>query len=132
MNAKAAFALSIVVCAALAALLWRNPFGGDSVLGPVVGATTREGSATSLLLYCAAGVRKPVEAAAAEYEKAYGVKIQIQPGASQTLLANMQLSGVGDVYLPADDSYIALAREKGLVEEVTPLARMKPVLAVKR
>src|SRR5262249_42334934 len=36
----------------------------------------------------------------------------------------------GDLYLPADDSYIQLARAKGLLAETLPLARMKPVLAV--
>jgi molybdenum ABC transporter molybdate-binding protein len=131
MNAKAAFAISLVVCAVLVGFLLWNPADRSATPGGGAGSTTR-GGAKSLLVYCAAGVRKPVEAAAAEYEKAYGVKIQIQPGASQTLLANMQLSGVGDLYLPADDSYITLARAKGLVEETVALATMKPVLAVKR
>src|SRR5262249_26961017 len=35
-----------------------------------------------------------------------------------------------DLYLPADDSYIRLARDKGLLAEVIPLARMHPVVAV--
>jgi molybdenum ABC transporter molybdate-binding protein len=131
MNAKAAFAISIVLCAVLIGFLLWNPGERGGASGGGAGATTR-GGGKSLLLYCAAGVRRPVEAVAAEYEKTYGVKIQIQPGASQTLLANMQLSGVGDLYLPADDSYITVARSKGLVQETAPLATMKPVLAVKR
>ena len=49
-----------------------------------------------LFFYCGAGIRKPVEAAARAYEKEYNVKVQIQPGGSNTLLSNLQVSGRGD------------------------------------
>src|SRR5262249_19605876 len=39
-------------------------------------------------------------------------------------------SGHGDLYLPADDSYVSIGRDKGLLAEAIPLARMSPVLAV--
>ncbi len=83
-----------------------------------------------LLLYCAAGIRPPVEAAAQAYQQDYGVEVQLQYGGSQTLLANIEASQRGDLYLPADDSYLQIARAKGLVQETLPLARMTPVLAV--
>jgi molybdate transport system substrate-binding protein len=85
-----------------------------------------------LLVYCAAGVLPPVEAVARAYETISGVPIQLQPGPSQTLLANIEISRRGDLYLPADDSYITLARDKGLVAETVPLARMTVVLAVRK
>ncbi len=56
--------------------------------------------------------------------------MQLQYGGSQTLLANIEASQRGDLYLPADDSYLQIARDKGLVRETLPLARMTPVLAV--
>ena len=93
--------------------------------GPRVQTTTRP-----LLLYCAAGIRPPVEEAARDYQKEYGVEVQLQYGGSQTLLANIEASKRGDLYLPADDSYLQIARDKGLVQETLPLARMTPVLAV--
>src|SRR5207244_1658185 len=40
------------------------------------------------------------------------------------------ISQQGDLYLPADDSYLQLARDKGLLEESIPLAHMTAVLAV--
>jgi molybdate transport system substrate-binding protein len=83
-----------------------------------------------LLVYCAAGVRPPVEAAARDYQQAYGVEVQLQYGGSQTLLANIEASKRGDLYLPGDDGYLQTARGKGLVQETLPLARMTPVLAV--
>lgn len=83
-----------------------------------------------LIVYCAAGLKTPVEAIAREYEEKYGVPIQLQYGGSQTLLANLEISRQGDLYLPADDNYLELARSKGLLDETLPLAEMAPVLAV--
>ena len=88
------------------------------------------GTKEPLLVYCAAGIKGPVEAVAREYEKLFGVPIQLQYGGSQTLLASIEISQRGDLYLPADDSYLALAREKNLVAESIPLARMHAMLAV--
>jgi molybdenum ABC transporter molybdate-binding protein len=85
-----------------------------------------------LIVYCAAGIREPVDVAAREYEKAYGVQVQLQYGGSQTLLANIEVSRRGDLYLPADDYYIDAARAKKLVAESLQLARMTPVIGVPR
>ena len=82
-----------------------------------------------LFVYCAASVKPPLEAAAREYQKKYGAQIELTLGGSQTLLANVSISGLGDLYIPADDSYIALARQKNLVGEVLPLAEMTAILA---
>jgi len=114
-----AFLASVAVLVALVGLLaWSSWRGGPA-------QTTRP-----LLLYCAAGIRPPVDEAARDYQKEYGVEVQLQYGGSQTLLANIEASKRGDLYLPADDSYLQIARDKGLVREALPLARMTPVLAV--
>ncbi len=109
---------SALVLAGLALLLvWpgRRPAGGTG---------------QPLTVYCAAGIKAPVEAVARDYEQAYGVPTHLQYGGSQTLLANAQVSGLGDLFLPADDSYVDLAREKALLAETIPIARMTAVLAV--
>ena len=80
----------------------------------------------AIVVYCAAGLRPPVEACA----KASGRVVQLTYGGSQTLLANAELSRQGDLYVTADESYMKTARSKGLVAESLPLARMHPVLAV--
>ena len=82
-----------------------------------------------LFVYCAASVKPPLEAAARAYEKKYRVQVELTFGGSQTLLANAALSGLGDLYVPADDSYIELGRQKNLVAEVVPLAEMTAILA---
>src|SRR5262249_52481286 len=81
-------------------------------------------------VYCAAGLKEPIEAAAREYEKTYGIPIQLQYGGSQTLLANIEVSRRGALYVPADDHYIEVARKKELLAETIPLAQMTAVLAV--
>ncbi len=111
---------SAAVLIALVTLLARKP------------ATRAAPQASPLLIHCAAGLKAPVEAVAREYERAYGVPIQLQFGGSQTLLAGIEVSQRGDLYLPADDSYIALAREKRVVAEAIPLARMTAALAVRK
>ena len=85
-----------------------------------------------LLMYCAVAVRTPVEAVVRAYEKETGVPIELQFGASQTLIANATVSHQGDLYLPADDSYITVSRGKGLLAEELPLAVQKLVLVVKK
>src|ERR1700722_12085569 len=45
----------------------------------------------TLLVYCAAGLRVPVEAAAKEYEGSYGVRVELQYGASGPLLNSIKV-----------------------------------------
>ena len=79
-----------------------------------------------------AGLKQPVEAIRHDYERETGQTVLVQYGGSNTLLANLKLTGEADLFLPADDSYIELARRDNLVGQTTPLARMRPVLVVKK
>ncbi len=83
-----------------------------------------------LLVFCAAGIKPPVEAVAREYEQAFGVRVQLQYGGSGTLLSNLRVADAGDLFLAADESYMKSAREFGLLAETVPLARLRPVIAV--
>ena len=85
-----------------------------------------------LVVFCAASNRAVMESIRTQYEKEYHRPIQIQYGASQTLLSSIEVSGTGDVYLPADDSFIELGTNKGLISEVFPLATMNGAVAVRR
>jgi molybdenum ABC transporter molybdate-binding protein len=85
-----------------------------------------------LLVYCAAGIQAPVDAVARAYEKRYGVKVQLQYGGSGNLLANLKVARTGDLFIPADQTYVALGRQQGLLAEVIPLATQHPVIAVRR
>ncbi len=85
-----------------------------------------------LVLFCAASNRAVMESIRTQYEQEFRRPIQIQYGASQTLLASIEVSGSGDLFLPADDSFIELGSQKGLLSEVLPLATMRGVVAVRR
>ncbi len=85
-----------------------------------------------LVVYCAAGIKPPVEAVARAYEQAYGVSIQLQYGGSGALLSNPRVAGRGDLFLAADESYLLIAQTNHLLEEVIPLSRMVPVIAVRK
>ncbi len=90
------------------------------------------GPPQDLTIYCAAGLRQPMEAIRAAYEKDHGVHITIHYGGSSTLLANLKINHEADLFLPADDSYIDLAKNEGLITETFPIATMRPILAVKK
>ena len=105
-----------------------RPSGGLSSSGSASGGEKADG----LVVYCAAGIRLPVEQVAADYEREYGVPVHLQYGGSQTLLSQLEVARSGDLYIPGDDEYITLGREKGLVEETIPLATMRPVIIVRR
>ena len=83
-----------------------------------------------LLMFCAAGIKPPVEAVAREYESTFGVRVQLQYGGSGTLLSNLRIADAGDLFLAADESYVKSARALGLLAETIPLARQRPVVAV--
>ena len=86
-----------------------------------------------LVIYCAASNKSVLEAIRRDYERDGKTPLQIQYGPSQTLLASLEVSGTGDLYLPADDSYLALADERKLLageSSVFPLAKMQAVVAV--
>ena len=94
--------------------------------------TWRATSTTSKLeVWCAAGLKAPVEELALSYERAYGTRLQINYGGSGTLLSNMEAARTGDVLLAADAAYATLAQKKGLAQETIALAQMRSVLAVK-
>jgi molybdate transport system substrate-binding protein len=113
--------------------------GGSAVLlASLIGAlywlnspTNAADSSPPLEIYCAAAMRLPVEAIAKDYEKEFGQKVVLHPGPSQSILVNLELSKKGDLFLPADDSYIELAKKKDLIAGVDPVARMKAVVIVK-
>jgi molybdenum ABC transporter molybdate-binding protein len=90
------------------------------------------GSDGALFVYCAAGMRYPMEEIASAYRRQYDRPIQLQYGGSNTLLGQLDVARTGDLYLAADESYTRLARQKGLVKERLPLASMRPVIVVPR
>lgn len=85
-----------------------------------------------LMIYCAASNRAVVEDIRSAYEAETGREVQVQYGPSQTLLTSLEVSHSGDLFLPADDSFLNIAGDKQLIAEVLPIATMHAVIAVPR
>jgi ABC-type molybdate transport system substrate-binding protein len=113
----ATFLLAAVIVVALAALT--RPQGGVSTDRPIV-------------LYCAAGIRPPVEKAIQEYKKEFGVQVDITADGSGKLLGTIKTADRGDLYLAADEHYIEQAQKMDLVREAFPLATQRAVIAVQK
>lgn len=94
--------------------------------------STATRGAAPLRVYCAAALRHPLEEIVAQYEREYGVAAAVQYGGSNTLLSQIAVSRVGDVFLAADDAFVRRGQAQGLLAEAIPLATMYPVIAVRR
>jgi molybdate transport system substrate-binding protein len=114
-------AVSLVLAGALTAgLLWLGKVGRGA--GHV--------AEPSLQIYCAAGLKAPVEELARQYEREFGTPILIQYGGSGQLVATIDATKSGDLMIAADSSYVVRLREKKLGGASLDLAMMRPVLAV--
>lgn len=91
------------------------------------GFVAQQGNSESpeIMLFCAASNQAVMEEIRREYEAESGRRVVIQYGSSQSLLSQIEVSGTGDLYLPADDSFLEMARKKGLIEEALVIATMQ-------
>ncbi|WP_153556028.1 substrate-binding domain-containing protein [Roseimaritima sediminicola] len=85
-----------------------------------------------LVLYCAASNAAVIERLREDYRQQSGRDLEIHYGPSQALLSTLQIRRAGDLFLPADDSYVRLAAADSLVAASHPVARMRAVVAVRR
>ncbi|MDB6007027.1 MAG: Molybdate transporter substrate-binding protein [Prosthecobacter sp.] len=83
-----------------------------------------------LTVFCAAGIKKPVEEIAAAYQKETGTEVRLQYGGTGTLLSQLKIAKQGDLYIAADDGALADAKKLEVTREEFPLVIQKPVLAV--
>ncbi len=117
---QVALASLIIIAALITLLVWNRYQDAPETTGEPI------------LFYCAAGIKPPVEAICNQYEKEYGKPIEINYAGSGTLLSNLRVAEKGDLYLAGDQSYIEIARKKGLVKEEIPVAHLVPIIAVKK
>lgn len=86
--------------------------------------------ATPLTIYCAAGLKKPVEAIAKQYQSEEGVEVQLQFGGTGTLLSQIRVAKRGDLFIAADDGSVRDAKKYEVIKEVFPMVHQFPVIAV--
>ena len=76
-----AVAGSLILLAGLVYLLARGNSGGSAAAG-----------SHELIVYCAAGMRAPVEQIATQYEQQFDASVRLQFGGSNTLLNQIELN----------------------------------------
>jgi molybdate transport system substrate-binding protein len=82
----------------------------------------------ALLVYCGAGMRRPMDEIGTLFEEEYGIPIQYNYAGSNTLLAQIELTGEGDVYMPGATYYFEVAAEKGFIDSFSNVAYHIPVI----
>lgn len=112
---------SIVALAALVALLYWE------ARPPELATTARP-----VKIYCAAALRPAMQAIAAGYTRETGVPIECEFGDSGKMLGQASIRRDGDLFLPADDSYVRIAESQGLVARTIPLCRMHAVVLARQ
>jgi len=78
-------------------------------------AATIAGEKT-MLVYCGAGMKEPMDEIAQIFEEKEGIKIEYTYGGSAQLLSQIELYQTGDAYMPGALAYIKTAMDKGFVD----------------
>ncbi|MCK9169915.1 MAG: molybdate ABC transporter substrate-binding protein [Treponema sp.] len=84
----------------------------------------------SLLVYCGAGLKKPMEELKSQYEKAEGGQITYTYAGSGQLISQIQLSGKGDVLIIGSEDVYKTAVDKKLAYAPVLIAHHTPCIAV--
>ncbi|MDA0659635.1 MAG: molybdate ABC transporter substrate-binding protein [Planctomycetota bacterium] len=116
---KAAITATLILLATLVWLLYR-------FMSPSTGGV----SSRPILMYCAAGLRLPVEKIVSEYQRELGIQVEVYYGGTNTLLNQLEVAQTGDLFLSADESALEMAYDRALVAESIPVAVQHPVIVV--
>jgi ABC-type molybdate transport system substrate-binding protein len=87
-----------------------------------------------IVIYCAAGIRLPIQEIAKDYEREFKTKITLEYSSSGELEAKLQQDAQygksrAHLYIPADVSFSQRTIDKGLTAESLPMAQFNLVLA---
>jgi len=86
--------------------------------------------AESIMVYCGAGMREPMDEIGVVFEQEYGTEVKYNYAGSNALLSQMELTELGDVYMPGATMYIEIAAEKGFVDYQQLVCYHVPVIIV--
>ncbi len=86
--------------------------------------------AESLMVYCGAGMRMPMDEIGQAFEEKHGVAIQYNYTGSGAQLSQMELTEEGDAFMPGAAMYLDTAEEKGFVSYRQNVAYHIPVITV--
>jgi len=117
--------LFIVLLLVIGLAILASACGGASSGGASAAADEPE-----LLIYVGVTMLKPMTEIAKLIEEQEGCKITMKAGGSGDLLAEIEETQTGDLFLPGSDSYIKQCEEKGLVTEAAHVGYNKAAMMV--
>ncbi|MCK9323683.1 molybdate ABC transporter substrate-binding protein [Methanocorpusculum parvum] len=71
----------------------------------------------TLLVYCGAGMKEPMEEIAELFKEREGITIEYTYGGSAQMLSQIELYQTGDAYMPGALAYIQSAMDKGFIDK---------------
>ena len=101
------------------------------ILALILAGCAQKSSPEKVLhVYCGAGMRKPMDEIAKEFEHEYGVKVICDYAGSGYLLAKIEATKSGDIFMPGDYIYVKKLLEKGDILEYKNFTKHIPVIVV--
>lgn len=94
----------------------------------VCGCVSSQNASEPLFVYCGAGMQEPMDDIAAAFSEKYGVDVTYKYAGSNTLLSQIELTELGDIYMPGATYYFDAAKEKGYVDEEKMVAYHVPII----
>lgn len=104
-----------------------------AVLVSILVSRSPRSESRPVIVYCAASQRLPMEALVERFQHESGRRVELRFGASEELLQRVLAGGTadpGDLFLPADESYIREAAKQGRIDDERNFATMDGVLLV--
>jgi molybdate transport system substrate-binding protein len=101
-----------------------------SVLAFMPGCTSEAEEADSIMVYCGAGMRKPMDEIGEVFQQKYGTAVIYNYTGSGAQLSQIELTHEGDAFMPGAAVYLDTAEEKGFVDYRQNVAYHIPVITV--
>lgn len=98
------------------------------ILASSIGFSLAEGE--SLFVYSGAGLKKPMEEIATIFKTKNNVEIEFNYAGSGQLLAQLETTKKGDLFLVGSEDSYNVAKQKGLVNEAYDIAHHTPAIVV--
>ncbi len=102
------------------------------LLGCSQNSYSQNSTTKTLHVYSGAGMRKPMDKIAKMFEDKYGVKVICDYAGSGYLLAKIEATKSGDVFVPGDYIYVKKLMEKGEIVKYKNLTKHIPVIVVQK
>ncbi len=100
------------------------------IISGVLGCAPNPASKRELLIYCGITMARPMVEIASIIEEQENIEVIIIQGGSGNLLRSIEINNVGDLYLPGSESYIEIAKEKGLIIDTNQVGYNQAALMV--